>query len=284
MSDFFADLEGQLRSAHARRPSRARRAAAPVAAVALALAAALALVVALGGGGSTSREAASPQAAPSPVLRVPTTPVPVPAHPAGVALLNGTTQPGLAARIASRLGDQGFRIVAVTNAARKNATTTRVGFRGSDASTALALAARLRVHLVGPLRAADAALAGREAGVVVVLGEDAAGGIVSAPTRPVTPAASVLRPAGGTAASATVTVTGGLLKFSGRGLARHSYVLWLLGQGGARHALGHTPVPFNGRLRFTAPLPADARRYTTILLTRGTGARPGPVVLVGALP
>ena len=57
MNDFFADLEAQLRTAHGRRPSRTRRAAAPVA-VALALASALALVVALGGG-STEREVAS---------------------------------------------------------------------------------------------------------------------------------------------------------------------------------------------------------------------------------
>src|SRR3954447_11659444 len=106
MTDFFADLDAQPRAPHGRAPSRARGAPRPtLVAVSLALVAgaAVALAVALGGGGSRGEPAGTGRVVPVSGRRA-------------VAVLNGTTTPGLAKRVGTLLADEGFRVMLVTNA------------------------------------------------------------------------------------------------------------------------------------------------------------------------
>jgi hypothetical protein len=149
------------------------RGVAVAAAVAVVAAVALAVVVISGtaGGGShpagtAAHAGAAPAAAPSsgPVVRNRTT----------VAVLNGTTVPGLAARVANDLERGGFRRGSVTNASDQQRPSTTVVYAPGYQRAAREVGAMLRVRHVAPVDAGTQAIAGPEAGVVVTVGTDRA--------------------------------------------------------------------------------------------------------------
>jgi hypothetical protein len=148
-----------------------RRGVAVAAAVAVLAAVGLAVVVISGtaGGGShpagTAAQAGpAGAAAPSrgPVVRNRTT----------VAVLNGTTVPGLAARVANDLERGGFRRGSVTNAADQQRPSTTVDYAPGYQRAAREVGAMLKVRHVVPIDAGTQAIAGPEAGVVVTVGTD----------------------------------------------------------------------------------------------------------------
>ncbi len=190
MTDFFDDLERQLVDAAPRRRARLRRARAQrAAAVAGVLAALLAggggIAAAVGGGEqdghgapagrspatTTSHAAATTRLSPPP-------PGPAP-DSYEVAVLNGTTIPGLARGVATRLAAREIRVGQVTNAPVHGRTETAVYYRTPDCiaaanqvAAALDLGADGRRFTLRPITAAQTALIGEGPVVVVVVGSD----------------------------------------------------------------------------------------------------------------
>jgi LytR cell envelope-related transcriptional attenuator len=180
--DFFADLERQLVDATAQRRSRIRRARARRAA---ALSAVLVALLAAGGGlaaAVTGGDAGGARHG---------TPAGRPAAPAGttplsprtrdllarqtVAVLNATTAPGLARGVANRLQNAGVRIGTVTNAATQDRPSTCVLYAPGHEQAARRVAAVLDLPpdaVIGAAAAADRAVAGPGATVVVLVGAD----------------------------------------------------------------------------------------------------------------
>ena len=145
-----------------------RRAVAVAAAVALVAAIALAVVVITGTGGG-GRSAGAAHAGPArgatpagPVVRSRTT----------VAVLNGTTVPGLASKVAIELERGGFRRGSVTNAADQQRPSTTVDYAPGFQRAAREVGTMLRVPHVAPIDAGTQAIAGPQAGVVVTVGTD----------------------------------------------------------------------------------------------------------------
>ena len=145
-----------------------RRAVAVAAAVALAAAIALAVVVITGTGGG-GHSAGAAHAGPArgvspagPVVRSRTT----------VAVLNGTTVPGLASKVATELERGGFRRGSVTNAADQQRPSTTVDYAPGFQRAAREVGTMLRVPHVAPIDAGTQAIAGPQAGVVVTVGTD----------------------------------------------------------------------------------------------------------------
>jgi LytR cell envelope-related transcriptional attenuator len=169
----FDRLEAQLIAAHPNRTRRALPRPAPrrLAAFAAAAAAAVAIVVAgLSGGSSnhpkTSAAGSSPVQAPQTVPAA-TTPVPVETATARISVLNATSAPGLAGRIATDLEKSGLRLGVVENAPLKQAAT-RIYYRPGGERTAALAAALLKLKGAAP---APASLRPFTA-VVVVVGRD----------------------------------------------------------------------------------------------------------------
>jgi len=278
MTDFFADLEAQLRTAHGRRPSALRRAARPVALVATLLAVAggaLGLAVALSGGGARERAAAPPPVRPI---------LPEHGHPVPIVIRNGTTVPGLARRIADRLAADGFEIARVDNAPRRDIPRTSIAFRDDGGPTAAGIADVLGVSL---LVKADSGPK-----VTIVLGADARGPLPVAPRHILTTSLRCVDPTLRASAIARIVRDAGILTLRVRvsGLPRgSSYGVWLTAsdRGEPDRFLGFTPdAAPDGTLNFVAGIPSGAPTWTVLVITRESASRPtapGPVVLKGRL-
>jgi hypothetical protein len=177
--DFFADLERQLVDATAQRRSRIRRARARRAA---ALSAVLVALLAAGGGlaaAVTGGDARHGTPAARPAVPAATTPLSPRSRDLltrqTVAVLNATTAPGLARGVANRLQDAGVRIGTVTNAATQDRASTCVLYAPGHEQAARRVAALLDLlpdAVVGAATAADRAVAGHGATVVVLVGAD----------------------------------------------------------------------------------------------------------------
>ena len=91
-----------------------------------------------------------------------------------VAVLNGTTIPGLARGVANKIQQDGFRIGNVTNAADQTRSATLVLFAPGRRAQALDVARSIGLSsdVVEPLDSGNRVIAGESAAVVVVVGAD----------------------------------------------------------------------------------------------------------------
>ncbi len=92
-----------------------------------------------------------------------------------VAVLNGTSTPGLAATIGSSLKAVGFKVGNVTNASESSVVTTRVLYKKGNSAEAKAVAKQLKVpsRRIAKIDRANASLSGG-ANVAVIVGTDRA--------------------------------------------------------------------------------------------------------------
>jgi hypothetical protein len=180
MTDFFDDLERQLVTATQHRPQRLRRARARrAAALATVLVALLAggagLATALSNGGDAGRSVGAP-ATTTPAARTTTAPRTTPSRlrPFTVAILNGTTVPGLARGVATQLQDSHFKIGNITNASRQDQAATMVHYAPGRQLAATLVASRMKLKdvVLRPITRDEQVLAGEQAAVVVVVGSD----------------------------------------------------------------------------------------------------------------
>jgi hypothetical protein len=89
-----------------------------------------------------------------------------------VAVLNGTTTPGLAATVSDQLARGGFKRGNVTNAADQQQATTAVLYAPGYKSAADEIAQILKLKSVQPIDPGTQAIAGSEAQIVVTVGTD----------------------------------------------------------------------------------------------------------------
>ena len=89
-----------------------------------------------------------------------------------VAVLNGTTTPGLAATVSDQLARGGFKRGNVTNAADQQQATTAVLYAPGYKSAADEIAQMLKLKSVQPIDPGTQAIAGSEAQIVVTVGTD----------------------------------------------------------------------------------------------------------------
>jgi hypothetical protein len=118
-------------------------------------------------GASSGKSKASPSKA--------TTPAAAPAPGSyTVAVLNGTTVPGLARGVANRLQNTKFKIGNVTNAATQDRSATLVEFAPGHRAEADAVAKAIEVgkDAIQPLSPGSKTIAGNQATVVVTVGSD----------------------------------------------------------------------------------------------------------------
>jgi hypothetical protein len=183
MTDFYAQLERQLVDAGDRRAAqgglrraltgRGRPLLATGAAV-LAIAVGAALVPALRS--TSSSGPARSGAPPAPVAA----PGPLAPHGRGalrgirIAVLNGTTQPGLGRAVAGLLQERGATIDTVANASDQTLRRTLVEYRSGRRQQARRVADVLGVRALAPLTGEDERVAPR-AQVVVRVGRDRCG-------------------------------------------------------------------------------------------------------------
>jgi hypothetical protein len=192
-SNFFDDLERQLVAATTDRPRRLRRArnrtiATLCTAVIAVLAAGGGLAAALSTGGDNTTNNSAPAAETAPPVATLTSPttstspqrnVPLPAPGTfEVAVLNGTTTPGLARGVAMQLQSHRLKIGTVTNAASPDATATIVYAANPNTFAAavetVQALGRLTHHQPRMAPESLRALAGQQASVIVVVGSSAA--------------------------------------------------------------------------------------------------------------
>jgi hypothetical protein len=88
-----------------------------------------------------------------------------------VAVLNGTTVQGLAAKIGEQVRAGGFTPGTIGNAARIDQTRSQVLYRKGEASAARAVANRLGIRSIGPVDSVNAEIA-QSFDVVVLVGSD----------------------------------------------------------------------------------------------------------------
>jgi hypothetical protein len=88
-----------------------------------------------------------------------------------VAVLNGTTVPGLAAKVGDRVESLGFQLGNVTNNSDQSRNESVVLYAAGQQREAAAVARKLQIGQREPIDAASQALAG-DAGVVVIAGTD----------------------------------------------------------------------------------------------------------------
>jgi hypothetical protein len=191
MTDFLSDLERQLVAAHPRRRAARRRAAAgralraapAVVAVLAVLAGAGAFVLSVGGEREAAERGAAPVREDVPTLGASTGELdPLPRG--GLAILNGTTRPNLAAQMVGFLRPVG--LVVGGNAPRQDLRRTRVRYAPGFRDAAMQIGAILDSR-VSPLDA-ETRKAARAADLVVEVGSDVRGSRL-APLRPVEPGA-----------------------------------------------------------------------------------------------
>jgi len=91
-----------------------------------------------------------------------------------VAVLNGTTQNGLAGSVANKIEDRGFTILSKGNNADQKVATTSVSFRegNEDAARIVANVVDVPAGAVQPMDANTAAAVAAEANVVVIVGNN----------------------------------------------------------------------------------------------------------------
>lgn len=89
-----------------------------------------------------------------------------------VAVLNGTTVPGLAAQIADQVEGAGFKRGTVTNAADQQRSVTTVYYAPAGRRAAKEIAKISKIADVQPIDSGTQAIAGQDAAVVVVVGAD----------------------------------------------------------------------------------------------------------------
>lgn len=147
----FDRLEAQLLDAH---PHRARRAVprpAPRRIVAFAAAAAAVALIAVAGVPSATRVRTPRVAAPRPAATVPAAVYPTSAEgaTARITVLNATSSPGVAGRIAMAFSRSGLQIGVVENAPLIRGTT-RVFYRPGGERTAALVAALLKLAGAAP--------------------------------------------------------------------------------------------------------------------------------------
>jgi hypothetical protein len=180
MTDFFADLERQFVDATPRRAQRLRRARrrrlATLSAILLALVAGGAgLTVAIGGTDTGTSAGGGPAVPASTPTTLQSGPGATPRRSSyTVAVLNGTTVPGLARGVANRLQNTKFKIGNVTNAATQDRSATLVEFAAGHRAEADAVAKAIEVgkDSIQPLSAGSKTIAGDQATVVVTVGSD----------------------------------------------------------------------------------------------------------------
>ncbi|GAC1538107.1 MAG: hypothetical protein NVS2B9_04570 [Myxococcales bacterium] len=130
--------------------------------VALAGAAALALSQLGGGGRTTTTQARS------------TPPATAPAAPVKVAVLNGTTVPGLGHKMGARVRASGLTLGKVGNTGGKQHATSLVLYAEGEQSAAQMVEGKLGITRIAPSDARTQAAA-KGAPVIVVVGADGAG-------------------------------------------------------------------------------------------------------------
>jgi LytR cell envelope-related transcriptional attenuator len=160
-----------------RRPStgRPRRAAYIAVAVVLLIVLVVVIVAATSGGGSEKKAPntiAPAQQAGSGKTKHRKAPAPVPRGQIKVAVLNGTTQAGLAAQIGDQVTASGFQKGQVTNAPDQQAQQTVVYYTSGQKKAAQEVAKVVKAGSVQPIDPDTQAVAGGDAKVVVLVGAD----------------------------------------------------------------------------------------------------------------
>jgi hypothetical protein len=89
-----------------------------------------------------------------------------------VAVLNGTSVPGLAAQIGDQVQNDGFKLGTVSNAPQQQRANSVAMYAPGHAREARAVARKLRIKAVEPVDANSQAIAGPAASVVVIVGSD----------------------------------------------------------------------------------------------------------------
>ena len=135
------------------------------------------LVASSGGGGSASKPvAAKPNAvgpAPAPTKKRSSDGAPVQRGKITVAVLNGTTIPGLAAQISDQLQKGGFKRGSVTNASDQQRPGTQVAYAPGYKRAGDEVAGLLKIRSAAqPMDAGTQAIAGPDAAIVVTVGTD----------------------------------------------------------------------------------------------------------------
>jgi hypothetical protein len=85
-----------------------------------------------------------------------------------VAVLNGTTVQGLAAKIGEQVGAGGFTLGTIGNAARIDQTKSEVLYRKGESASARAVANRLGIQSISPVDSVNAEIAGSFDAIVLV--------------------------------------------------------------------------------------------------------------------
>jgi hypothetical protein len=154
---------------------RPRRAAYIAVAAVLLIVLVVVIVAATSGGGSSSKStntiAPNQQASGGAAKHHQATP-PVQRGSVKVAVLNGTTQAGLAAQLGDQITAGGFAKGQVTNAADQQAPKTVVYYASGQKRAAQEVASIVKAGAVQPLDANTHAIAGNDAKVVVLVGAD----------------------------------------------------------------------------------------------------------------
>jgi hypothetical protein len=85
-----------------------------------------------------------------------------------VAILNGTTVQGLAAKVGEQVGAGGFTLGTIGNAARIDQTRSEVLYRKGESASARAVANRLGIQSISPVDSVNAEIAGSFDAIVLV--------------------------------------------------------------------------------------------------------------------
>ena len=104
----------------------------------------------------------------------PTKPINVDPSQVTVAVLNGTTVQGLAAKVGQEVSSGGFTLGTIGNAAKIDQSQSEVFYRKGQAAAARAVANRLGIKTTGPVDSVNAEIAGSFDAVVLV-GSDRGG-------------------------------------------------------------------------------------------------------------
>ncbi|HEY8866315.1 MAG TPA: LytR C-terminal domain-containing protein, partial [Solirubrobacteraceae bacterium] len=127
-----------------------------------------------GGGGKKQVNRAGPASAAQTSASIKSTPSAAPVNRAGatIAVLNGTTVPGLAAQVADQLEKSGFKRGQVTNAADQQRSTTTIAYAPGFGAAAKEVVSVLKLRKADPIDANTQAIAGPDASIVVTVGTD----------------------------------------------------------------------------------------------------------------
>jgi hypothetical protein len=155
---------------------RPRRAAYIAVAAVLVIVLIVVIVAATSGGGSSASKSPNtiaPNQQASGAARKHRKAAPtVPRGDVKVAVLNGTTQAGLASQLGDQITAGGFAKGQVTNAADQQAPRTIVYYASGEKRAAQEVASLVKVGAVQPIDANTQAVAGSDAKVVVLVGAD----------------------------------------------------------------------------------------------------------------